>query len=395
MFSGQKKLTETFKRFLASEQSSGIILIACTVLSLALSNSPIGSGYVAFWETPVGSLSLAHWINDGLMAIFFLYIGLELERELYIGELSSFRSALLPMIAAVGGMVAPAAIHYLFNAGTPTQAGFGIPMATDIAFAIGVLAILGSRIPAALKVFVVAFAVMDDLGAIIVIAAFYTADLSIAYLAAALAVWGVLLVLNRRFRIMAMMPYLIGGVAMWIFMLKSGVHATLAGVLLAFAIPFSHKDEDLRSPSHLLEYILNQPVAFVILPIFALANTCIVIGADWFSELGSANSLGILAGLTLGKPLGVTLAMAIAVAVGMTALPAALRWAHIIGAGFLGGIGFTMSIFITNLAFPDSPATINAAKIAILLASLTTGVVGMLWLGLFGKTQQEKTGIKQ
>ena len=150
MFSGQKKLTETFKRFLASEQSSGIILIACTVLSLALSNSPIGSGYVAFWETPVGSLSLAHWINDGLMAIFFLYIGLELERELYIGELSSFRSALLPMIAAVGGMVAPAAIHYLFNAGTPTQAGFGIPMATDIAFAIGVLAILGSRIPAAL-----------------------------------------------------------------------------------------------------------------------------------------------------------------------------------------------------------------------------------------------------
>ena len=377
MFSGQKKLTETFKRFLASEQSSGIILIACTVLSLALSNSPIGSGYVAFWETPVGSLSLAHWINDGLMAIFFLYIGLELERELYIGELSSFRSALLPMIAAVGGMVAPAAIHYLFNAGTPTQAGFGIPMATDIAFAIGVLAILGSRIPAALKVFVVAFAVMDDLGAIIVIAAFYTADLSIAYLAAALAVWGVLLVLNRRFRIMAMMPYLIGGVAMWIFMLKSGVHATLAGVLLAFAIPFSHKDEDLRSPSHLLEYILNKPVAFVILPIFALANTCIVIGADWFSELGSANSLGILAGLTLGKPLGVTLAMAIAVAVGMTALPAALRWAHIIGAGFLGGIGFTMSIFIASIAFTD-PSLLNLAKFSILLASTISAAAGTL-----------------
>ena len=209
-------------------------------------------------------------------------------------------------------------------------------MATDIAFALGALALLGSRIPAQLKVFVVAFAVIDDLCAFIVIALFYTTHVSLIYLAAALLVWGLLLAMNRFWRIMALAPYLAGGALLWFCMLKSGVHATLAGVLLAFAIPFSHKDEDLRSPSHLLEYILNKPVAFVILPIFALANTCIVIGADWFSELGSANSLGILAGLALGKPLGVTLAMVIAVAIGMTALPAALRWAHIIGAGFLG-----------------------------------------------------------
>jgi len=389
MITGQKRLSETFKRFLASEQASGIVLIACTLLSLAISNSPFGAGYLAFWQAKVGGLSLEHWINDGLMAIFFLFIGLELERELYVGELSSFKHSVLPMIAAVGGMVAPATIHYMFNAGAPTQGGFGIPMATDIAFAVGVLAILGNRIPAALKVFVVAFAVMDDLGAIIVIAAFYTADLSITYLAAALAVWGALVVLNRRFRVMAMLPYLIGGVVMWTFMLKSGVHATLAGVLLAFAIPFSHKDEDQKSPSHRLEHALHKPVAFIILPIFALANTCIVIGADWFVELGSANSLGILAGLALGKPLGVTLTLLLAVAIGVCALPASLRWAHIIGAGFLGGIGFTMSIFITNLAFPDAPATINAAKIAILLASLFAGVGGMIWLGLFGKAPQE------
>ena len=395
MFNGQRRVTETFRRFIASEQSSGIVLIACTLLSLAISNSPIGEGYLAFWQTKVAGLTIEHWINDALMAIFFLYVGLELERELYVGELSIFSSALLPMIAATGGMIAPAAIHYLFNAGTPTQGGFGIPMATDIAFAIGVLAILGRRIPTSLKVFVVAFAVMDDLGAIIVIAAFYTTDLSVAYIAASLAVWGGLMVLNRRFRVMHMLPYLIGGVAMWFFMLKSGVHATLAGVLLAFAIPFSHKEEDRKSPSHRLEHFLNKPVAFVILPIFALANTCIAIGADWFVELGSANSLGILLGLTLGKPLGVTLAMLLAVAIGITALPASLRWAHIIGAGFLGGIGFTMSIFITNLAFYDTPATINAAKIAILLASLTAGVVGMFWLGVFGKAPQDKTEITQ
>ncbi|MFT3847494.1 MAG: Na+/H+ antiporter NhaA [Propionivibrio sp.] len=389
MITGQKKLTETFKRFFASEQASGIVLIACTLLSLAISNSPFGNGYLAFWQTRIGGLNLEHWINDGLMAIFFLFIGLELERELYVGELSNFKHALLPMIAAIGGMVAPAAIHYLFNAGAPTQGGFGIPMATDIAFAVGVLAILGSRIPPALKVFVVAFAVMDDLGAIIVIAAFYTADLSIAWLVAALAVWGALLALNVRFRVMSMLPYLIGGAAMWAFMLKSGVHATLAGVLLAFAIPFSHKDEDRKSPSHRLEHLLHKPVAFVILPIFALANTCIVIGADWFAELGSANSLGILAGLALGKPLGVTSVLLLAVAIGVCALPASLRWTHVIGAGLLGGIGFTMSIFITNLAFPDAPATVNAAKIAILLASLVAGVSGMIWLGLFGKAAQE------
>lgn len=378
------RLSATFRRFLASEQSGGFLLIACTLLSLALSNATPGADYLAFWQTKIAGLSLEHWINDGLMAIFFLFIGLELERELYVGELSNFRKALLPMVAAVGGMVAPALIHYGFNAGMPTQAGFGIPMATDIAFALGALAILGRSIPSSLKVFIVAFAVMDDLGAIIIIAAFYTAQLSVAYLAAALAVWVLLLVCNRVFRIMALLPYLLGGALMWALMLKSGVHATLAGVLLAFAIPFSHKLEDAESPSHRLEHALHRPVAFLILPIFALANTCIVIDPDWLAQLSGANSLGIIAGLLLGKPLGVALLCFSAVLVGLCRLPADLKWPHVIGAGFLGGIGFTMSIFIANLAFPDSPGAINASKMAILAASVSAGLLGMLWLKLFG-----------
>ena len=269
-------------------------LIVCTVLSLVITNSPIGPEYLSFWQRNVGGLSLEHWINDALMAIFFLLIGLELERELYVGELSNFKNALLPIVAAIGGMVAPALIHFSINAGTPTQAGIGIPMATDIAFALGVLAMLGNRIPASLKVFVVAFAVIDDLGAIVVIAAFYTAQLSVWYLVGALAVWTLLFALNRLFRIMSLVPYLLGGALMWFLMLKSGIHATIAGVMLAFAIPFSAKDDDEESPSHKLEHLLHKPVAFIILPIFALANTGIAVEADWMRQLINANSVSSL-----------------------------------------------------------------------------------------------------
>ena len=219
-----------FKNFFDSEKSSGILLIICTVTSLLIANSSIGADYLNLWQRYVGGLSLEHWINDALMAIFFLLIGLELERELYSGELSNFKNALLPIFAAIGGMVTPALIHFSLNAGTPTQAGIGIPMATDIAFALGVLAILGNRIPASLKVFVVAFAVIDDLGAIVIIAAFYTAQLSVWYLIGALAVWTLLFALNRLFRVMSLVPYLLGGALMWFLMLKSGVHATIAGV---------------------------------------------------------------------------------------------------------------------------------------------------------------------
>jgi Na+:H+ antiporter, NhaA family len=258
-------------------------------------------------------------------------------------------------------------------------------MATDIAFALGALAILGNRIPILLKVFVVAFAVIDDLGAIAIIAIFYTTHLSIGYLAGSFVVWILLIVLNRQFRVMLLLPYILGGVLMWFLMLKSGVHATIAGVMLAFAIPFSTKNEDIASPSHKLEHFLHKPVAFIILPIFALANTGIVVGVDWMQSLTSANSMGIFAGLVIGKPFGVALPCFVAVALGLCKFPSGLRWQHIIGAGMLGGIGFTMSIFISNLAFHENPQIINDSKMAILLASLTAGLFGFLWLRFLGK----------
>lgn len=373
-----KSLTTTFDRFVRSEQASSILLIGATALALALTNSAAGSAYLSFWASHVAGLSLAHWVNDGLMAVFFLLIGLELERELYVGELSEAKKALLPMFAAIGGMLAPALIHYGFNAGTPAQHGFGIPMATDIAFALGVLALLGSRVPAGLKVFVVAFAVMDDLGAIVIIAVFYTAKISIWHLIGACAVWTVLLAMNRLWRVTNLMPYLLGGIVMWFLMLQSGVHATIAGVMLAFAIPFSSKNG--LSPSHRLEHALHRPVAFLILPIFALANAGILFGSDWLESLASANSVGIVAGLLLGKPLGVTLLCWIATGLGFCRLPPDLAWPHVFGAGILGGIGFTMSIFITNLAFEGNAEWVNASKMAIVAASVAAGILGFSWL---------------
>ncbi len=379
-------ITKTFQQFFDSEKSSGILLIICTIFSLVITNSALGSQYLNFWQINMGGLSLAHWINDALMAVFFLLIGLELERELYSGELSNFKNALLPIFAAFGGLITPALIHFSLNAGTTSQAGMGIPMATDIAFALGVLAILGSRIPPSLKMFIVAFAVIDDLSAIIIIAIFYTAQVSIWYLAGALSIFFLLIILNRFFRIFALTPYLLGGAVMWILTLKSGVHATVAGVMLAFAIPYSAKDNDLESPSHRLEHILHKPVAFVILPIFALANTSVVISADWMQNLISTNSIGVMAGLLVGKPLGVTLLCFIAVTSGLCRLPPDLNWRHIFGAGILGGIGFTMSIFITNLAFSENIEIINASKTAILLASLCAGAIGFVWLNYFTKS---------
>lgn len=383
----QQTPTNTFNKFFDSEKSSGILLIICTLISLLMTNSPIGENYLSFWQMHVGGLSLEHWINDALMAVFFLLIGLELERELYSGELSNFKNALLPIFAAIGGMAAPALIHFSLNAGTPAQAGIGIPVATDIAFALGVLVMLGNRIPASLKVFIVAFAVIDDLGAITIIAAFYTAKLSVWYLAGAFAVWFLLFSMNRFFRVMSLAPYLLGGALMWFLMFKSGVHATIAGVILAFAIPFSAKDDDEKSPSHKLELFLHKPVAFIILPIFALANTGVVVSDGWMQSALSMNSVGIIAGLILGKPLGVTCVCFLAVASGICRLPLDLNWRHIFGAGILGGIGFTMSIFITNLAFAGNTETTNSSKMAILLASLTAGAIGFLWLLSFGKPE--------
>ena len=379
----KRRLSKTFRNFFDSEKSSGVLLIVCTAVSLGVTNSGAGGAYLDFWHSYVAGLSVEHWVNDLLMAVFFLLIGLELERELYVGELSDFRNALLPIVAAAGGLGLPALIHFSINAGTPAQPGLGIPMATDIAFALGALALLGSRVPASLKVFLTALAVMDDLGAIIVIAVFYTAELSAAYLLGALAVFGLLVVLNRL-RVMSLVPYLLGGALMWFLMLKSGVHATIAGVLLAFAIPFTGKEDDEESPSHRLEHVLHKPVAFAILPVFALANTGIVLGADALQRLAGGNSLGIVLGLLVGKPVGITLVSFAAVAAGLCRLPLDMNWRHVFGAGLLGGIGFTMSIFITNLAFAGNAEEINTSKTAILAASLTAGVAGFIWLKLFG-----------
>jgi NhaA family Na+:H+ antiporter len=390
----QRKLSNSFKEFFDSEKSSGVLLIICTVVSLVLANSVLGASYLSVWLMYVGGLSVEHWINDGLMAVFFLLIGLELKREFYNGELSNFKNALLPLIAALGGIAAPALIHFSFNSGTPTSAGIGIPMATDIAFALGVLALLGRGVPASLKIFLAALAVIDDLCAIIVIAVFYTAKLSILYLVGAALIWALLYSLNRFFNVLSLAPYLIGGALMWFLMLQSGVHATIAGVLLAFTIPFSATEDDAESPSHRLEHFLHKPVAFVILPIFALCNTGIIIGADWAQNLTSANSAGIIAGLVIGKPLGITLLSFAAVAIGICRLPLDLNWRHIAGAGLLGGIGFTMSIFITNLAFVGNSEIINASKMAIFLASLTAGTIGFLWLKLLGKPKESDEDVE-
>jgi NhaA family Na+:H+ antiporter len=377
-------LSDTFNRFFDSEKMAGVLLIACTIASLLLANSAGGEAWVRLWHVRVAGLSIEHWINDGLMAVFFLFVGLELERELYSGELSDLKNALLPIVAAIGGIAVPALIHFGLNRGTATTAGIGIPMATDIAFALGVLALLGERVPASLKIFLTALAVMDDLCAIVVIALFYTASVSVPYLLGALMVFALLLLMNRWMRVMALAPYLLGGALMWWLMLMSGVHATIAGVLLAFAIPYSPRPEDVASPSHRLEHVLHKPVAFGVLPVFALANTGIVVTAGWAGELVSANSLGILAGLVIGKPVGIVLLSFAAVSAGLCRLPEGLRWRQVPGAGLLAGIGFTMSIFITNLAFAGYPEVINASKMAILLASLVAGIVGFAWLWMGG-----------
>ena len=356
---------------------------------MPIANSIFGEQYLNFWRIELLGLSIEHWVNDGLMAVFFLFIGLELERELYSGELSNFKKALLPFFAAVGGIAIPALIHFVLNADTPTQIGMGIPMATDIAFALGILALLGSRVPVSLKIFLTALAVIDDLGAIIVIAIFYTADISAMYLFAAMGVFALMVLMNRFLRVLSLMPYLLGGAIMWYLMLKSGVHATIAGVMLAFAIPYSSKQDDEASPSHKLEHFLHKPVAYLILPIFALANTGIVFEANWAENLSTANSLGILAGLVIGKPLGIALVTFAVVVLGLCQLPNDLNWKHVIGAGLLAGIGFTMSIFITNLAYAGNSEMITASKIAILFASLTAGTIGFLWLRFF--SQNHKT----
>jgi Na+:H+ antiporter, NhaA family len=378
------KASKLFSEFFNSEKSSGILLIVCTVFSLCLANFLIGQPYLDFWHSKIGfavkgidlHLSIEHWINDGLMTIFFLLIGLEIERELYEGELSSIKNASLPIVAAIGGMAVPALFHFLLNSGTPAQNGFGIPMATDIAFALGILSLAGKRVPLTLKIFLTALAIIDDLGAIMIIAVFYTNDLQLTYLFIALGIFAILLVLNKL-KVHQLRWYLLGGVVMWYCMLQSGVHATITGVLLAFAIPFRGGKEN--SISYRLQHWLHKPVAFLIVPLFAFANTGIIISGDFNEILLNNNSLGIMAGLVFGKPIGILLFCLLAIKMKIARLPEGVNWLKLAAAGILAGIGFTMSIFITLLAF-DTTEMIQHSKIAILVASLIAGVVGFLFL---------------
>ena len=382
-----KKL-DLFKNFFQSEKAGGFVLIGCTIISLFISNSNIGGVYTDFWHRYFDlsfagaslNYSLEHWVNDGLMTIFFLLVGLEIERELYIGELSSFKNALLPIIAAAGGMLFPALIHFIFNSGTPTQGGFGIPMATDIAFALGILSLAGKSIPLSLKIFLTALAIIDDLGAITVIALFYTKGFAASYFFTALGIFLLLFILGKK-KVFNLWIYVVGGVLMWYCMLQSGVHATIAGVLLAFAIPFHKVDE--KNPSYKLQHFLHYPVAFIILPLFAFANTAIVFPKDLSSSFMSLNSIGIIFGLLAGKFIGIFVTSVLAVKTGMATLSPDLNWRHICGVSLLGGIGFTMSIFITNLAFND-PEIITSSKISVLAASFMAAITGYLIL----KTQK-------
>jgi NhaA family Na+:H+ antiporter len=378
-------MTRLFNEFFESKRTSGLILILCTITSIAIANSDFGKDYLDFWHAKVGfeisniislRYSLEHWINDGLMAIFFLLIGLEIEREFYIGELSSLKNASLPVIAAIGGMATPTLLHFLLNHGTESAAGIAIPMATDIAFALGVLSLLGSSIPVSLTVFLTALAIIDDLGAIAVIALFYASDFSLLYLVLAFGVFAGLLILNRL-GIHRLLFYLVPGFLMWYFMLKSGIHASIAGILLAVAVPFGRGDE--ASPSYRLQHLLHKPVAFIIMPLFALANTGIPLTGNWIAGLTTPNCMGIFAGLFVGKPLGIVLFSFLAIKSGLSELPGDVNWKHIIAVGFLSGIGFTMSIFITILAF-DDPDMVQGSKISILLSSLMAGAAGFLIL---------------
>jgi len=431
-----KRVQEEIGEFTHLEVSGSLALLAATVIAMILANSPLADEYFAFWQTKAGLKfgdfeffeTLLHWVNDFLMAIFFFVVGLEIKREIIVGELSSLRKAGLPLIAAVGGMAAPALIFTFFNAGSPTADGWGVPMATDIAFALGVVALLGKRIPGSLKIFVTALAIGDDIGAILVIALFYTQTIVWHWLVVGLLLLLVILFFNLvKFRYNIF--YALVALAVWLFIFESGIHATVAGILVAFAIParprrmplefvswsrqrlreiVEHHDPDAhylnrreqqavaaamqsaayeaQSPLIRLEHTLHPLTSFFILPLFALANAGVQIdGGNIFDMLGTPVGLGIMLGLVAGKQVGITLLSFLAVKLKLTNLPEGVSWKHIYGVSWLTGIGFTMSIFISALAFAGDPAMLTQAKLAILVASIIAGVGGYLWLYLTNK----------
>lgn len=390
------RLSQLFSEFFRSERTGGVVLLSCTVISVGLVNSPFAAPYLKFWHSSLdlpfppfdGDFTLTRWINDGLMAVFFLLVGLEIRREFHQGELSDVRSALFPAIAATGGMIVPASLYLLLNSGTRTQAGFGIPMATDIAFSLGALSLLGRRVPPSLRVFLTALAIIDDLGAIVVIAVFYTQAISLVFLCISAVIFAGLLA-ARRMNVSLLAAYIFPGILMWYCMVRSGIHPTIAGVLLAFAVPFSRDDE--TAPSSRLQHILHKPVAYFVLPVFALANTGIRLPVDWHASLFEHNSLGIISGLVIGKPAGILLFSAFAVLTGFCRLPEEVKWRQLAGVGILAGIGFTMSIFVANLAFSDVHL-VTSSVIAILASSAVSGLCGLAFLSAAGIKRRVPTG---
>jgi len=444
-----ERIRSPYEEFIHDETASGVILMVCTLAALFFANSDLHDAYGhllhAEIEISVGTWeirhTLHHWINDGLMGLFFMVVGLEIKREVVIGELSDPKAAALPIVAAVGGMVVPALLFYAINAGGPGAIGWGVPMATDIAFAVGVLVLLGSRIPKTVLTFLVGLAIVDDLGAVMVIAIFYTEQIAADWLGIAALIFAVLVALNR-IGIRKPLPYFLVGSVMWFAMLQSGVHATLAGVLVALTIPvrprFSHKlfvehmealleelrnnpDDDkqeagteqcimrdgrvrgllqtlengvhsVESPLQRLEHSMHIPVAFLIMPLFALANAGIPIDTDSIGRaLSDPVSLGVMAGLILGKLLGIAGLTWVALRLGIGTLPEGMNLRHLIGVGLVGGVGFTMSIFIAELGFAGQTDSLLMAKTGVLFASVIAGVTGYLWLRLFAGTTPSRT----
>jgi NhaA family Na+:H+ antiporter len=384
---------KVFKDFFKSTTASGIILFSCLILSLIIANSPLGEGFNDFLAAQIGyenssvylKYSVALWINDGLMAIFFLLVGLEIKREIVEGELSSPKKAILPVICAVGGAIVPALIYALFNRNSATAAGWGIPMATDIAFALAILSLLSKKVPLSLKIFLAALAIVDDLLAILVIAIFYSSDLHYINLVYAGAILIVLFLFNR-FGVKHLAFYLIPGLFIWYFVHHSGIHATIAGVLTALALPTNESAEE--SPLEKLEHALTKPVNFLIIPIFALANTNIRFEDGMVEGLFTGLGMGIILGLVIGKPLGILFISWLSVKLKISELPENAGWVHIFGVGLLAGIGFTMSIFISILSFAD-PLLVQEAKFSILVGSVISGLLGYTLLNYSSKKKAQ------
>lgn len=380
-----RKVSDNFKIFLRKESSPGYLLLMCAALSLLLANTPVGTGYLKIWNSDLAGHSLSHWIDEGLMAIFFLLVGLELKHEVLYGSFRSAKNATLPIMAAVGGMVVPALVYLSIVGNSSAQVGFGIPMATDIAFVLAVLSLLGKRIPSQLRTFLLALAVVDDIGAIVVIALFYTEGLNVGFLIVALLLWLLLLFVGNRLapasregEFSLMLVLLAGGCLMWFFMMRSGIHATISGVLLAMAMPTRNGRVD--APASVLRTYLHNPVYFIVLPVFVLANTAIPVdvildGNGLLNIFALKHVLAIVCGLLLGKPIGILLGSWIAIATKMTVMPDNMNWRHLVGAGLLGGIGFTMSIFIATLSFSDF-FMVGSSKMAVIISSLFAAVLG-------------------